>query len=179
MSLRGLLVAGLLWLAAGLATSTATPPKPARDVLRRPGETTVFSFVATNGKTVSLCEGPKGTYLVYRFGTAAKTELQYPATLDASSWSKFTYFRYFRGGGVANAGLAEYRLSFRNGTVEYELYDRTHAEAGKGGVELYPREIGITVSVGRGINGKVSTSQGVLSLSEEQRERVTIDEGSF
>ncbi|QJX45983.1 hypothetical protein HMJ29_03140 [Hymenobacter taeanensis] len=177
MSLRILVVAAPLWLGIGNPVRQA---KPAPDVLRRPGETTVFSFVTGRGKTVSLCEGPKSAYLVYRFGTASKTELQYPAVLDASSWSKFTYFRYFRGGGVANAGREEYRLSFRNGNVEYQLYDLTHAEAGKDGNEEYPREIGIDVSAAKGtITGKESTSRGGLGLSEEQRERVTIDEGSF
>jgi hypothetical protein len=175
MNLWKLALAAPLWLATGMAPAT----KPAPDVLRRPGETTVFSFVAANGKTVSLCEGPKSAYLVYRFGTAAKTELQYPAALDAGSWSKFTYFRYLRGGGVANAGLEEYRLSFRNGNVEYELYDRTRAEAGKGGEELYPREIGIDISAARSITGKASNSRGGLALSDEQRERVTISEDSF
>ena len=148
-----------LWLAV-----SATPvqqAKPAPYVLRQPGETTVFSFVTSKGKTVSLCEGPKSAYLVYRFGTASKTELQYPAVLDASSWSKFTYFRYFRGGGIANAGREEYRLSFRNGNVEYEVYDMNHAEADEDGTVLYPREIGIYVSVGRGtITGNESTSYG-------------------
>jgi hypothetical protein len=171
-------LAAPLWL-----VTSATPvqqAKPAPDVLRRPGETTVFSFATNRGKTVSLCEGPKSAYLVYRFGTAAKTELQYPAVLDASSWSKFTYFRYFRGGGIANAGREEYRLSFRNENVGYELYDMIHAEADEDGTELYPREIGIELSGGRGtITGKESTSCGGLLLSDEQRERVTISEEGF
>jgi hypothetical protein len=177
MSLWKLAVATPLWLLSGI--TPAQQSKPAPDALRRPGETTVFSFVAASGKTVSLCEGPKSAYLVYRFGTASKTELQYPAVLDAGSWSKFTYFKYFRGGGVSNAGLEDYRLSFRNGNVEYELYDHTHAERGRGGTELYPREIGIDVSAGRTITGKVSNSHGGLLLNDEQRERVTMSEDSF
>jgi hypothetical protein len=178
MIFRILAIAAPLWLAVGVSLAQQTKPEP--DVLRQPGETTVFSFVTARGKTVSLCEGPKSVYLVYRFGTASKTELQYPTVLDASSWSKFTYFKYFRGGGVANAAREEYRLSFRNGSVEYELYELMHAEANEDSVEVYPREIGIYVSVGRGpIVGNESTSRGSLILSEEQLERVTISEGSF
>ena len=164
--------------ALGLAAAMSLPGqgRPAPNVLRRPGETTVFSFITRSGKTVALCEGPKGAYLVYRFGTTAKVELQYPAVLDASSWRKFTYFRYTRGGGLANAGRSEYRLSFRNGKVKYELYDMEHVEAGKGDDEVYLRDVGITVADGVDISGKTSTVRGGLYL---ERERVTISEESF
>jgi hypothetical protein len=55
------------------------------NALRRPGETRLFSFETANGKTAVLCEGAKKAHLVYRFGTAAKVELQYPIILTASS----------------------------------------------------------------------------------------------
>ena len=177
MKLRRALATTGLWLTGG--ASLFGQSKPAPDVLRRPGETTVFSFITSRGKTVSLCEGPRSAYLVYRFGTAAKTELQYPAVLDASSWQKFTYFRYSRGGGLANAGRSEYRLSFRNAKVNYELYDMEHVEAGRGGDEVYLRDVGIELSAGGTISGKEATVRGSLYLSPEQEERVTTSEESF
>jgi hypothetical protein len=152
-------------------------------MLRRPGETTLFSFVTERGKTVSLCEGPKSAYLVYRFGTAAKVELQYPAVLDASSWKKFTYSWYFRGGGLANAGHSDAQLVFHNGKVTYELYDMAHAEEGDDGEETFLREVGMHISTSAGpiadISGDELAAQGGIMLNDELRERATRGENSF
>lgn len=170
-----------VWLLAG--SSLFGQGKPASNVLRRPGETTMFSFRTTGGKTVSLCEGPKGAYLVYRFGTAAKVELQYPAVLDASSWKKFAYAWYFRGGGLANAGHSDASLTFRNGKITYELYDMEHAEEGQDGEETYPREVGMHISNSTGIiadiSGDESTARGGIMLSDRLRELATRNENSF
>jgi hypothetical protein len=166
-----------LGVAAGL--SSASQPKPVPDALRRVGETTLFSFVTSSGKTASLCEGPKATYLVYRFGTAAKTELQYPSVLDASSWQKFTYWSYHRGGGVANAGEELQQLSFKNAGVEYQLYDDTHAFVNKAKEEDYRREVGVYVVLkGKEVRvvGREPSIVGNLYLTDEQRERVKVSE---
>ena len=178
MSVRKLAVAAPLWLAAGMDPAYL-PPKPAPNVLHRPGETTVFSFETTSGKAASLCEGPQHAYLVYRFGTATKTELQYPAVLDARSWRKFIYSAYHRGGGVANAGMEHYTLSFQNGGAEYTLTDHTEAYLMKNKEENYRREVSLDVV----LNGKPLTVtvrqasvNGDLFLSDEQRERVKIEE---
>ncbi|GAA4376305.1 hypothetical protein [Hymenobacter koreensis] len=175
MSIRVLAMAAPLWLVTG-----ATPvrqAKPVPDVLRRPGETTILSFVTGSGKMASLCEGPKGSYLVYRFGTAVKTELQYPAVLDTSSWQKFTYWPYHRPGGVANAGMENYELSFKNGGAEYTLVDHTEAYVMKGGEENYRRTVRLDVV----LNGKAlditvrqASVDGSLYLSDEQRDRVKL-----
>jgi hypothetical protein len=176
MSIRALTLAAPLCL--GISAPAVRQGKPAPDVLRRPGETTVFSFVTSSGKTASLCEGPKAAYLVYRFGTAAKTELQYPAKLDASSWRKFTYWAYHRPGGVENAGMENYQLSFQNGGVKYTLNDYTEAYLLKNGDEDYRRTVIFNVV----LNGKTvkigvrqASVNGDLSLSDEQRERVTVE----
>lgn len=172
-----LALAALLGLAAG--PPLARPTQPPADVLRRPGEAIVFSFVTKSGKVASLCEGPKGKYLVYRFGTAAKTDLQYPAVLDASSWQKFTYWSYHRGGGVANAGEELCQLSFKNKGVEYLLYDEMHAFMNKAKEEDSHHEVGIDV----GLKGKqvrlVGTEPsivGSLYLNSDQRDRVQVSE---
>ena len=132
-----------VWLLAG--SSLFGQPRPVADVLCHPGESTVFSFLTESGKTVSLCAGPKSAYLVYRFGTAAKTELQYPAVLDASSWQKFTYWAYHRGGGVANASEELRQLSFKNKGVEYQLYYDVFAVMNKAKQEDSRHEVGVYI----------------------------------
>ena len=143
----------------------------------------MFSFRTYRGKTVSLCEGPRGAYLVYRFGTAAKVELQYPAVLDARSWEKFKYSWYFRGGGLANAAHTDASLKFQNGKVTYQLYDTEHAEEGEDGEETYLREVGMHISTDAGviadIAGNELTAQGGIMLSDKLRQRATQDEDSF
>jgi hypothetical protein len=131
--------------ASSLLLTASAPPKPAN--ICQAGETVVFSFVTKAGKTAALCQGPKEAYLVYRFGTAAKIELQYPAKLDASSWQKFTYWSYHRGGGAHNAGLEIAKLKFTNQGVKYELSDQTSAFYNKQKEEDYRREVGIDVVV--------------------------------
>jgi hypothetical protein len=161
------------WLLAG--SSLFGQPRPVADVLCHPGEATVFSFLTKSGKTVSLCEGPKGAYLVYRFGTAAKIELQYPAVLDASSWQKFTYWAYHRGGGVANAGMELHQLSFKNKGVEYQLYQDAHAFINKAKQEDSRHEVGVyMVLKGKEarIVGRESSIVGSLYLADDQRARV-------
>ena len=125
--------------------TASVPPKPVN--LCRTGETVVFSFATKAGKTAALCRGANGSYLVYRFGTAAKVELQYPTKLDASSWQKFTYWSYRRGGGAHNAGLETYRLTFVNNGVEYTIIDEVTALYDKQHEEIYPRAVNVTVTV--------------------------------
>lgn len=166
-----------LGVAAGL--SSASQPMPMPDALRRAGETTLFSFVTASGKTASLCEGPKAAYLVYRFGTTAKTELQYPSVLDATSWQKFTYWSYHRGGGVANAGEELCQLSFKNKGVEYLLYDEWHAFLNKAKEEDFYHEVGVNVTLkGKEVRvvGTKKSIVGSLYLADDQRERVKVSE---
>lgn len=174
MKVRQLGIAASLGLVTGF--TPARQPQAAPNVLRKPGETTLFAFVTRGGKTASLCEGPRGAYLVYRFGKAGKIELQYPAVLNAGSWQKFTYFGYHRSAiPVSNY----YRLSFSNGEVKYELYDREEEVIDEDGNEEYPREVGITVDVPKGSNavfeGEASSVYGALRLTEQQQERVKME----
>lgn len=178
MKLWQLALAVSLGVAAG--PPLASPPPPP-DVLCRPGEATLFSFVTKSGKVASLCEGPKAAYLVYRFGTAAKTELQYPAVLDASSWQKFTYWSYHRGGGVANAGEELCQLSFKNKGVEYLLYEERHAFMNKAKEEDSHHEVGVNVGLkGKEIHivGTEPSIVGSLYLADDQRARVQVSSPS-
>ena len=158
-----------------LPLEAAKPPGGAAS-LARAGETTVFAFQTKTGKTAALCRGPKGAYLVYRFGTAAKVELQYPAKLDAGSWQKFTYWSYTRGGGASNEGVESAQLRFENGGVEYTLTDATRAYYTKQHEEDYRREVGIDVAVKGKTVSIVGTSATVGDLSKVQDDhKVKVD----
>ena len=148
--------------------------KPAPNGLRRPGEDLLFSFETKRGKIVSLCEGPKGAYLVYRFGTPAKVELQYPAVLDTSSWRKFSYFATHLGGGTENASGEAHQLSFMNGSVLYVLDDLEYSSIGKNREENYRREVSVSVTVNDktlSIAGEADTAYGDLVLDDERLKR--------
>ena len=170
MKLPKLAATAALWLVAG--PSVFGQGKPAPNALRRPGETTVFSFKTSRGKTVLLCEGPQGAYLVYRFGTAAKVELQYPALLDTNSWRKFTYHSHYYDG-RNNASEDVKRLSFTIGAVEYQLYDNKYGFLDENKQNDYHRKIGIDVSTkskGVRITGNEDYANGDLHLTDDQRE---------
>ncbi|NOS86384.1 MAG: hypothetical protein HOP31_14700, partial [Ignavibacteria bacterium] len=87
---------------------------PAFAQLVKKGETEIFRFKTNAGKTAVICKGGDESYLVYRFGTNSKIELQYPAELNESSWELFTYSNYFRGGGMENEGMDLNYLTFIN-----------------------------------------------------------------
>lgn len=172
MRMRILAATAAVGLVAGPSLFGQSKPTP--NVLRWPGETTVFSFRTSRGKTVSLCVGPKDKYLVYRFGTATKLELQYPAVLDTSSWRKFTYFAAHLGGGTENASGEVHQLSFMNENVLYVLDDLTYCSLTKNHEENYRREVSVSVTVNDktlSIAGEDATVHGDLMLEDERLKR--------
>jgi hypothetical protein len=113
-------------------------------------EALIFSFHTSNGnKVVSLIKEKNGKYLVYRFGTKVKLELEYPNKLDTTSWKAFTLNGYKRFGGKANDALTDYTISFTNKGVTYELYESSKDEGNF-------NEIGVKVT----INGKQTNIKG-------------------
>jgi hypothetical protein len=92
------------------------------------GETELLRFKTKSGKTAIVCTGENESYIVYRFGTNSKVELEYPAAKDNDSWQLFTYSYYFRGGGKENAGLDLNYLTFENNGYTYKLYQEYSAE---------------------------------------------------
>jgi len=96
--------------------------------LVKKGETEIFRFKTSGGKTAVICTGDSDSYIVYRFGTNGKVELVYPAAMNIDSWQLFTYSYYFRGGGKENAGLDLNYLSFENNGYLYKLYQEYSAE---------------------------------------------------
>jgi len=92
--------------------------------LKRPDEQVIFSFRLKNSnKTALLCRQKNNRYLVYRFGTEGKIELQYPAILTATSWKEFKYDAYTRGGGPENSAEVENLVAFINNGTRNKLYE--------------------------------------------------------
>lgn len=126
--------------------------------LRKANEEIVFAFQLDNNKWVSVCKEKKGRYLVYRFGNKNKIELQVPAVLDSSSWQRFSFSGYNRGGGKENAAMHFAYLSFRNKDVIYEVYNLWNSEDD---IE----HCGLTVMMGdkaSGLTGVLNSRKGNL-----------------
>ncbi len=86
-------------------------------------EEVLLSFkLFDSGKTLTLClSKEQPDYIIYRFGTRDKIELEFPKEKN-DSWSNFTYSYYLRGGGAKNEGMDLNYLSFENGGYEYTIY---------------------------------------------------------
>ncbi|KAF5435095.1 hypothetical protein C5S36_03845 [Candidatus Methanophagaceae archaeon] len=88
-----------------------------------PNENVVFSFVSEDEKVISVCVAEDESYLVYRFGTPDKIELQFPSDSElVYSWELFSFEYYFRGGGDKNEGLDINYLYFTFDDLSYEVY---------------------------------------------------------
>ena len=99
--------------------------------LCKSNEEIVFAFQLKNLKWVSVCKEKNGSYIVYRFGTKSKIELQYPSKLDSTSWQQFTFQGYVRGGGKQNAAMRFGYLNFYNNDINYEVYDLWNSDDDK------------------------------------------------
>lgn len=131
-------------------------------------EKNIFSFRTKSQKFLSVCKGEGGGYLVYRFGKHDSIELQFPNELDRSSWDKFKFSGYRRGGGKANAGRGSYSLSFDINNVAYSVFQEWSDEN-----DSYA--IGVIVS-GKAkpvtIIGLKNTQEGSLVLLEGEATRL-------
>jgi hypothetical protein len=136
----------------------SVPPKPC---LCQKNEENVFSFQAVKSKkTLSVCVEKNRQYLVYRYGLPQKIELVFPQKLDQSSWGKFVYKGYTRGGGPANAAMSDQTLAFSNQGVQYEIYDHSGYEDET--EKSYSHAAGVVIQV----NGKeVDLKADMKSLS--------------
>lgn len=121
-------------------------------LLCKQNENTVFAFQLENNKWVSVSKEKNGKYLVYRFGNKDKIELQVPAVLDTSSWNRFLFSGYDRGGGKENAAMHFGYLSFRNKETIYEVYELWNSEDDE-------EHCGLTVM----INNKATDLKGSLT----------------
>ncbi|WP_372999467.1 hypothetical protein [Lutispora sp.] len=100
-------------------------------------EEVLFSFkLANSPKTLSVCVSKtQQDYIIYRFGTKDKIELEFPEN-KADSWSKFTYSYYLRGGGAGNEGMDLNYLSFENNGYSYKIYQEFTTEDNKTNVGI-------------------------------------------
>ncbi len=89
-------------------------------------ENVIFSFITKNNKIMSICISKDESYIVYRYGTKAKIELEYPEDKN-NSWAKFKYSFYFRGGGAANEGIDLNYLKFNNNGYTYTVFQEYSA----------------------------------------------------
>lgn len=131
--------------------------------LSKTNESVAFAFQLKNKKWVSVCREKNDKYLVYRFGTKDKIELTYPQLPDSSSWQRFSFTYYSRGGGKQNAAMDYAYLSFSNNNILYEVYDTWAAEDNI-------RYIGVNVSINQrkmDMKGLLKTRKNYLqSLSD-------------
>lgn len=86
-----------------------------------PNEESIISFTTQKGKIVTLSKDKNSDYIVYRFGTKDKIELEYPEK-DKSSWDKFKFSFYHRGGGKQNAAMELDNVWFIIDNYEYGVY---------------------------------------------------------
>lgn len=129
-------------------------------------ENIVFSFDTKARKNLSICKHNNNNYLVYRYGTIGKIEMQYPSVLDKTSWNAFTFSGMRRAGGKANAGFGDYDLSFSVNKFNYIVFQTWSDEDGA-------YAIGVVVRNERKksetrIDGLRETQSGSLVLIEEE-----------
>lgn len=135
-----------------------------------PAEKTIISFETKSKKVLSVCKKLDQSYLVYRFGTQKRTELQFPKNLDKASWKKFDFQGMSRGGGRANAGFGDYSLSFKNGNAEYTVFQQWSDED-----DTY--DIGVTIIDSTGkvftLTGLKKTQEGSLTLLNDESKYIS------
>ena len=102
-------------------------------------EKVIYTFHTSSGKIMTLCADKDHQYIVYRFGTKNKMELEYPRVKDASSWQKFSYSYWLRGGGAKNDGIDLNYLAFTNNNIKYVIYQTYFADGNKSsaGIRVY------------------------------------------
>ncbi|WP_326981193.1 hypothetical protein VUJ46_13060 [Chryseobacterium sp. MYb264] len=124
-----------------------------------PNEEIVYSFETKAGKKMVLAKDKKNQYLQYRFGSKSKVEMEFPAERTKSSWKKFKYKSYMRGGGKQNSGMELNYLTFINKGYTYQLHKAYYAEDGS-------YSTGITITDAKGketdISGIYKSIKGCL-----------------
>ena len=101
-------------------------------------EEIIFSFDTKKGKRMMLVKDKANTYIFYRFGTKDRVEFKFPEK-NQTSWSKFKYSFYLRGGGVQNEGMDLNHIYLINKNIKYVIYDTYYSIGEK-------HEIGIKVT---------------------------------
>ncbi|WP_050479792.1 hypothetical protein [Herbaspirillum rhizosphaerae] len=135
------------------------------------GETPLFQCTI-KGKQVSLCASGGGKddagKLQYRFGTAQKIELSYPATPQPADGKFFKSETGYSGGG-------EERIRFKNGDYDYFLFERTVRTGFGNGPNNPEFSAGIITRHGKSVTTRLCSQDGAMkpasrTLPEEEFE---------
>ena len=158
------LLAGLFITTASLNSDTISGR------LCKDNEEIVFSFLlAKNKKVVSLCKDKQGKYLVYRFGTKDKIELEYPQKLDTTSWKAFELYGAKRFGGKTNAGFGDYNLSFTNNNVTYKIFQTWDDESNTSSIGV----IAVTDKKEVILKGDKKSKEGSLLRLDDDQDKIS------
>lgn len=122
-------------------------------------EEIVYSFKTAKGKSVVLCLNLDRDYIVYRYGTDEKVELEFPLHKNESSFQQFKYYYLFRGGGPGNEGMDLNYIVFRSGNFKYIIYDEITTDNSQCGIK------GVNLTTGKetDIKGVFKTRTGTLT----------------
>lgn len=123
-------------------------------------EKLVYQLKMKNGKQLSVCIDKNEKYIVYRYGSKNKIELEYPKEKDFSSFKKFEYSGWSRGGGIENSAMELKYLAFTNNGIKYVIYDTYFSEVEKleAGIKVIESESKIT-----DLKGLKKSAKGNLS----------------
>ena len=124
-------------------------------------EDLIFSFQTKSAKILTVCIDKDGGYIVYRFGTSEKIEMEYPENKDKSSFGKFEYSGWMRGGGVRNEGMQLDYLVFTVNNFKYIIYDTYFAVGDKFNIGI--KVINTQTNQTTNIKGIYETRKGILS----------------
>jgi hypothetical protein len=122
-----------------------------------PTETLLYSFSTKSGKIMMLAKDKNDAYIVYRFGTKDKVELE---VLDKTK-KQFKYSFYLRGGGKANEGMDLNYVYFINKGFKYVVFSTSYAIDDK--YEIGLKVIDMKTDKVTTIKGIVKTKKGTLT----------------
>ncbi len=104
----------------------------------KPNEQVILSFNTTDGHKMVLSKDSSDEYIVFRYGTPGKVEIEYPRK-DTSSWSKFRYSFHMHPAMHENDGADFNYVSFYIDKVRYVIFDEWDGESNTNehGIYLY------------------------------------------
>jgi hypothetical protein len=138
-------------------------------------EEVIFSFTTKSGKTVTLNKDKENSYIIYRFGTKDKVELEF-SEKSASSWQQFQYSFYLRGGGTQNEGMDLNYVYFTNNGFKYIIYDTYYAVGKKQAIGI--KIINLSTNKVTNIKGDLKTRKGTM-VNFRDNNLLTIGEELF
>jgi len=149
------------WLSIILLASTfyLIPNTGMGQHYRLPNEEIVYSFRSGKNKKLVIAKDSSDAYLVYRFGTLQKVEMEFPER-NHQSWSKFRYSFWLRPGGKMNEGMDINFLQFTLDSVKYVVYDCYYEADNTPYVGI--KIINLRTGREKKIEGKVKTRKGSL-----------------